>query len=68
MILQRQRGLCGGQEGNQLEESDGGVHGRQKVTVARGDARGSPEGLDVLYQQSPAIYHLCVCVCVCVCV
>ena len=54
--------------GSDWGESDGGAHRRQKVTVARGDARGFPEGLDVLYQQSPAIYHLWKCVCVCACV
>lgn len=53
-----------------MGKSDEGAHRSQKVTVARGDARGFPEGLDALYQQSPAIYHLWkrvwkrVCVCV----
>ena len=51
-----------------MGQSDGGAHRRQMVTVARGDARGFPKGLDVLYQQSPAIYHLWKPVCVCVCV
>lgn len=44
--------------GSKFGEGDGGVHRRQNVIVARGNARGFPEGLEVLYQQSPAIYHL----------
>lgn len=47
--------------GRELGEGDGGVHRKQNITVARGNAWGFPEGLEVLYQQSPAIYHLWKC-------
>lgn len=56
-----------GRRGEKGEDGDGRAHRRRKVTVARGDARGFPEGLDALYQQSPAIYHMWKFVCVCVC-
>lgn len=55
-----------GQRGSESGEGDGGAHRRQSVALARGNARGFPEGLGVLYQQSAAIYHLWRCVRVCV--